>query len=157
MAKGNIKPKADENYIEMREGLVPDAEKIANKICGATRGKRTSDDYAEAWNKVFHDTMERLVQEFYNRCNADWIVGTEECRLYIHAGSWRSARRWIKRYKAPIRYWIDARPVFIKREIDEWLAKTGRRFQEEREKEARFGMVVKPKRGRPPKIGMTIK
>lgn len=115
----------DNDYIDLRESLIPEAEKTANKKCGKTRGKKTSEEWCEEWNKAFHAEMERLVQIFYSACAAEWIVGSEECRQYLKAGSWKSAKRWIKRYNAPLRYWIDGRPVFLKREIDEWLIKSG--------------------------------
>ena len=114
---------ADQGYIEMRESLIDAAEKKANKTCGKTRGKKKSEVWADAWNKEFHGQMEKLVRAFLGDCSAEWIIGSEACRQYLNVGSWDTARRWIKRYKAPLRHWIDGRPVFLKREIDEWLKK----------------------------------
>ncbi|MFH1737626.1 MAG: hypothetical protein ABIH23_01370, partial [bacterium] len=54
-------------------------------------------------------------------CSMGWIIGTEACRAYLNAGSWKSAKRWVNRYGAPLRYWVDGRPVFYKSEIDAWL------------------------------------
>ena len=115
--------KVDQNYIDMREGLIPVAEKKANKKFGTTRGDRKAEQWANDWNKEFHAQMERLVKKCQADCEMGWIIGTEACRKYINAGSWKSAKRWIKRYKAPLRYWVDGRPVFYKAEIDEWLKK----------------------------------
>ena len=105
----------------MREGVIPAAEAKADKKCGATRGTRPAEEWSDAWNKEFHTQMEKLVRKCMADCAMGWIIGPEACRKYLNAGSWKTARRWIKRYKAPLRYWVDGRPVFYKVEIDEWL------------------------------------
>ena len=117
--------KNDHDYIEMREGLIPAAEKMANKKFGATRGDRKTEQWANDWNKEFHAQMERLVRKWLEDCSTGWIIGAEACRKYINAGSWKSAKRWIKRYNAPLRHWVDGRPVFQKKEIDDWLKRHG--------------------------------
>ena len=113
--------KNDRDYIEMREGMIPVAEDKANKKFGTTRGDRHAEEWADDWNKEFHMQMERLVRKWLEDCSTGWIIGAEACRRYINAGSWKSAKRWIKRYNAPLRYWVDGRPVFQKKEIDDWL------------------------------------
>ena len=113
--------KINKEYIEMREGFIPEAEETANKTHGPVRGDKPAEEWADAWNTEFHKQMERLVRKCIADCAMGWIVGTEACRVYLHAGSWRAARRWAKRYGAPLRYWVDGRPVFYKAEIDAWL------------------------------------
>ena len=117
--------KNDRDYIEMREGMIPVAEEKANKKFGATRGDRLAEEWADDWNKEFHSQMERLVRKWLEDCSTGWIIGAEACRKYINAGSWKSAKRWIKRYNAPLRHWVDGRPVFQKKEIDDWLKRHG--------------------------------
>jgi hypothetical protein len=118
------KDTSDKDYIKMREALIPEAEMKANERCGETRGRKSSEVWAAEWNYEFHGQMEKLVKDFLADCTMGWIVGADACRKYINAGSWKSAKRWIKRYNAPLRYWVDGRPVFYKSEIDEWLKKT---------------------------------
>lgn len=115
------KAKVNKDYIEMREGVIPEAEAKADKKCGATRGTRQAEEWSDAWNKEFHTQMEKLVRKCMADCSMGWIIGTEACRAYLNAGSWKTAKRWIKRYNAPLRYWVDGRPVFYKAEIDAWL------------------------------------
>lgn len=113
----------DEDYVETRESFIPEAENYANELCGSTRPEeQTSDQWAVEWNKAFHRKMEELVRECYQTAVAEWIVGSEACRKYLKMGSWKSAKRWIKKYGAPLRYWVDGRPVFLKAEIDAFLA-----------------------------------
>lgn len=109
--------KTNTDYIELREGLIPDAVKYANKQCGRTNGKKSRDQWCDEWNFAFHSKMEELVQTALDQ----WIIGSDSCRAYLNIGSWKSAKRWIARYKAPLRYWIDGRPVFLKSEIDLFL------------------------------------
>lgn len=113
--------KINKEYIEMREGLIPVAETKVNKKCGVVRGEKPAEEWADEWNAEFHKQMEKLVAKFLADSAMGWIVGVEACRKYINAGSWKSAKRWIKRYNAPLRYWVDGRPVFNKAEIDAWL------------------------------------
>jgi len=111
----------DNSYIEARESLIYEAEKHANKECGKSHGKRTAEQWARDWNMIFHSEMERLVAKFFSDCKTEWIIGSDACRSYIGFGSWKGAKIWIKKHNAPLRYWIDGRPVFLKKEIDEWL------------------------------------
>jgi len=109
------------DYVLMREGFIDTAEKIANKHHGKTHGKKNSEKWAAEWNHTFHFFMEKMIKEFLAACSNEWIVGAESCRAYLNKGSWKVTKAWIKRYKAPLRYWPDGRPVFIKSEIDEFL------------------------------------
>lgn len=121
--KKKIQP--DPDYVDIRADFADDAETYTNKIVGKTHGLKTSDEWAAEWNKVFFEKVDELIKSFYHQCQSEWIVGSEACRQYLKLGSWKSAKRWIKRYNAPLRRWIDGKPVFLKSEIDEWLIKTG--------------------------------
>jgi len=131
LEKCNGKKYVDPAYVKVREENIPEAEKYANEKCGTNRPEeKASEQWAAEWNRVFHDKMEELVLAVYQSVGTEWIVGSEACRKYLHQGSWETARRWCKRYDAPLRRWIDGRPVFLKKEIDEWLITTGNEIME---------------------------
>jgi len=62
----------------------------------------------------------------------EWIVGSEACRIFLKKGSWKSAKRWVKKYNAPIRRWIDGRPAFLRTEINQWLISTGEEIEKQK-------------------------
>jgi len=131
LKKCNGKKNVDAEYVKVREENIPEAERYANEQCGANRPEeKTSEQWAAEWNRVFHDKMEELVRAIHQSVDTEWIVGSEACRQYIQQGSWETARRWCKRYNAPLRRWIDGRPVFLKKEIDAWLITTGNEIRE---------------------------
>lgn len=111
----------DGGYINLRNSFVDDAENHANKTCGKTHGKNKNDEWAAAWNLAFHTKMGELVAGFYREAADQWIIGSDACRAYLNMGSWSSARRWVHSYGAPLRHWVDGRPVFLKSEIDKFL------------------------------------
>jgi|GEM_PF-6496945 len=126
MTKGGNEMDVDrESYKELRDELIPAAVKHANRKCGSSAGKKKGDDWAAEWNRAFHERMNQLAREYFESLTLEWIVGADACRAYLRMASWKTAKRWIKQYNAPMRRWIDGRPVFIKSELDEWLRKTG--------------------------------
>lgn len=60
---------------------------------------------------------------------SDWIVGAQECTKLLRKSSWKSAKRWIKKYNAPLRRWIDGKPAFLRSEFNQWLLETGEEVQ----------------------------
>lgn len=60
----------------------------------------------------------------------DWIVGRVAIMKFLKKGSWRSVLRWVRKYKPPLRRWIDGKPAFLRAEINEWLIRTGEEVQE---------------------------
>ena len=117
-------PNKKEDYIETRNNFIPQAEKFANEKCGKTHGKKENIIWGSEWNLAFFAKMDELVKKFYQDAADQWIIGSDNCRSYLNMGSWKTAKRWIQRHKAPLHYWIDGRPVFLKSEIDNWLKNT---------------------------------
>jgi len=122
----------DPEYVQVRKENIPEAESYANERCGKERPEeKTAEQWATEWNRIFHEKMDELVRAVYQSAASEWIVGSESCRKYLHQGSWETARRWCKRYNAPLRRWVDGRPVFLKKEIDDWLITTGNVIMED--------------------------
>ena len=61
-----------DEYIKARNKLIPKAEDIANKQCGAKcKGKsvKAREAWGGAWNRTFHDAMNRLWREKRESCS----------------------------------------------------------------------------------------
>jgi nicotinic acid mononucleotide adenylyltransferase len=61
--------------------------------------------------------------------NHEWIIGGDAIAAFLKKGCWKTAKRWIKKYNAPLRRWIDNRPAFLRSEINAWLINTGEEIE----------------------------